>query len=198
MVLAITVFLIVGSCLYVRTEVSNLAKGLVPRETVVIDTRQDEVIKSIQQLSRLETAKYTVEKVIGASKTRKYIPSALLGDKILFIAHGEVVAGVDLSKISEKDIRVQGDRVELTLPQPQVFYSRLDNEKSYVYERSTGLFSKPDKDLESKVRATAEDQIRQAAVEDGLLEDAKQNAEQSIRSLMTSMGYSQVQISWKE
>lgn len=36
----------------------------------------------------------------------------LLGDKLLFIAHGEVIAGVDLEEMQDSDITVSEDRLE--------------------------------------------------------------------------------------
>ena len=81
----------------------------------------------------------------------------------------------------------------IKLPPPTILYSKLDNDKTYVYDRQTGLLSKPDPNLESRLRTAAEEQIVQAAREDGILSKARDNARQTIRTLVEGMGYGEVQ-----
>jgi hypothetical protein len=162
------------------------------RETVVIRADAPTVVRRVQALSKLETSRYTLEKILDAKRTRQYVPEFLAGEKLVFVAHGEVVGGVDLSKLSREDVRVSGDSISVDLPEPEILYSRIDNEKSYVYERETGLFSEPDKDLESRIRATAEEQLRASALEDGILAESERNARLTLDALLTSMGYTEV------
>lgn len=179
-----------------RRTVSNLSDRLANQiplvETVTIRTDRPTVVRQVQGLSRLETSRFVLEKIIDAERTRRYVPGFLAGEKMIFVAHGEIVAGLDLSKISEDDVEVSGDTITLDLPAPEILYSRIDNDKSYVYERDTGAFSDPDKDLESQVRAEAEQQLRQDALEDGILEDARQSGEKSLQVLLMSMGYKEI------
>lgn len=182
--------------LQARQRVDQLGTDLrnqVPlRETVVIRADAPTVVRRVQALSKLETARYTLEKILDAERTRKYVPEFLAGEKLVFVAHGEVVGGVDLSRLGREDVRVSGDSISVDLPEPEILYSRIDNEKSYVYERETGLFSDADKDLESQVRATAEEQLRASALEDGILAESERNAERTLDALLTSMGYTDV------
>ena len=77
----------------------------------VMRTDQPAVINQIQQLSRLETSSYTIEKVIeGGVQQDNPLLNTLLGDRLLFIAHGEVLAGVDLTEMQEGDITVGADQ----------------------------------------------------------------------------------------
>src|SRR3989338_6907977 len=70
-----------------------------------INTNRAAVIKQIQSLQRLETASFTIEKIIDAGASGDNVFQRLLfGDKILLIAHGQAIAGFDLSLVSEKDI----------------------------------------------------------------------------------------------
>ncbi|HEY75733.1 MAG TPA: DUF4230 domain-containing protein, partial [Thermoflexia bacterium] len=74
------------------------------------------IIRQVQSLSRLETASYTIEKVITAESGQDAL-AFLFGDRLLFVAHGRVIAGVDLGKIQEGDITVtDDDRVIVVLP----------------------------------------------------------------------------------
>ncbi len=152
------------------------------------------IIREVRALSRLETAQYTIEKVITA-EVGQGLFGGLFGDRLLFVAHGSVIAGVDLAKLQEGDITVTSDgRVTLILPAPQVFVTAVDNEKSYVYDRETGLLTKGDVNLESQARQVAEAEIRKAAVEDGILNYAQDNAEAFMKSLLLSFGFREVQI----
>jgi hypothetical protein len=96
----------------------------------------------------------------------------------------------------DEDIVVYTDtgRVELHVPAAELFYVLLDNEKSRVYDRQTGLFSRADPQLETQVRQMAEQQIRQTALESGIISQAQGNAEKTLRALLASLGYTDVTI----
>jgi hypothetical protein len=185
-----------------RDGLSGLQKltGIVPSfdlhllstPTVTIDTSRPSVVERVQALSKLETVHYQIEKVISGTSSGP-LPEPLTGDKILLVAHGEVVAGIDLSKVKPQDVEETGTAVTLTLPAPEILLSKLDNDKTHVYDRQTGIFSKPDPDLESKLRSTAEREIVQAAQEDGILSQATSNAEQTLRTLLEGLGYKDIE-----
>lgn len=198
-VLAVLLVLLVGGLLGIgylylqtRAQVSDFSSRVPLRETVVIRADTPTVVRRVQALARLETSRYTMEKILDAERMRRYVPSWLVGEKLVFVAHGEVVAGLDLSKLTEEDVQISGDTLTLSLPEPEILYSRIDNEKSYVYDRDEGILSEADKDLESQVRATAEQQLRESALEDGILEAARTNGEKTLDALLTSMGFSEV------
>lgn len=169
-----------------RTQVSQL---LNPTPTVLPDPVT--VIREIRSLARLETIQYTVEKVITA-ETNQNAFGFLFGDKLLFVAHGVVIAGVDLSKIGPQDLRVENKVLYVRLPPAEVFVATLDNEKSYVYDRTTGLLSPGQKNLETTARQAAEQEILKTAVDDGILKTAQQNAEDFLSRLLRDLGYSDV------
>jgi hypothetical protein len=149
------------------------------------------IIRDVRSLARLETIQYTIEKVITAEQGQGTL-GVLFGDKLIFVAHGQVIAGVDLSKLSADDIEIKDGILFLNLPNPEIFVATLDNEKSYVYDRQTGLLTKGDINLESSARRLAEDEIEKAAVEDGILDLARQNAENYLTRLLSDLGYPEV------
>jgi hypothetical protein len=156
------------------------------------------IIRDVRSLARLETIQFTVEKVITAEKNQENVISRLFGDKLILVAHGDVVAGFDLSKVGADDIEVKDGILVLSLPEPEVFITALDNQKSYVYDRDTGLLTKGDIHLESAARAVAEDEIEAAAVEDGILELARQNGEVYLSRLLSNLGYPEVIFEYPE
>jgi hypothetical protein len=161
---------------------------------VVINTSGASVVKQLQALSRYETASYTIEKIIDAGTTGNQLQELLYGDRILLIAHGVVIAGFDLSSLPEKDAKISGDSIELTLPAPSVLMTRLDSEKTRVYDRRMGVLTHGDKDLESKARVAAEQSIREAACQQGVLEKASENAKKQLSALLQILGFVTVSI----
>lgn len=169
---------------------TEVAAFLHPTPTVYPDPVT--VVLEIRSLARLETAQYTVEKVITAESGQGAF-GFLFGDRLLFVAHGQVLAGVDLSKLVTGDLTVDADgRVTVVMPPAEVFVTALDNEKSYVYDRETGILTRGNVDLETAARRVAEDEIETAALEDGILELAERNARDYLERLLRAMGYREV------
>ena len=166
-----------------QTQVSNL---LNPTPTIIPDPVT--YINEVRALARLETIQYSVEKVI-TGETGGGTFHTLFGDKILFVGHGTVIAGIDMQKLQPEDMRFENGVLTVKLPPAEVFIATLDNEKSYVYDRDTGLLAKPDVNLETLVRQNAEQEILKAALEDGILEQAQLNAEAYLFKFFAALGY---------
>ena len=158
-------------------------------------TNRAAVIKQIQSLSRLETASYTIEKIIDkGSSGGNAIQRLLFGDKILLIAHGQANAGFDLELVSEKDIFVDGKNLRVKLPKPQILTVTLDNTKTRVYDRQRGILTTNEKDLETQARIEAEKSIRDAACQGNILQQAADNARKQLTATFYSLGFETVTI----
>src|SRR5271169_6682134 len=162
--------------------------------TLSIDVNQPTVVDRIQRLQRLETVIYTMDKVVTGAKESSIFPDFLAGDRLLMLVHGEVVAGIDFSDLKAGDVRVEGKKVRIHLPAPQIFRTRLDSAKTRVYSRQTGLLVSTDPNLETQVRQQAEQQLQGAAMADGILRTAQQNAISTIRSLLQGLGFESIDI----
>jgi len=159
-----------------------------------IDISSPAVVEKIRQLSRLETVVYSLDKIVEGDRQSPYLPDFLVGDKLLLVAHGEVIAGVDLGQLKPGDVSVRGDAVQVRLPAPQVLSTRIDNDRTRVYSRTTGLLVPADPNLESQVRLVAEQQIAQAALADGILDKARQNARTSVTALLYGLNFHTVDV----
>ncbi len=153
------------------------------------------VIRQIRALSRLETISFRVEKVITAESGVEGPFSAILGDKLLLVAEGQVIAGIDLSRLGDNSVTVDGDTVSVTLPASEIFVATLDNQNTYVYDRQTGLLG-PKIDLETLARQKAQDEILNAALQDGILDMAQTNGQQVIQRLLEALGFKEVHITF--
>lgn len=166
-----------------QTQVANL---LNPTPTIIPDPVT--YINEIRALARLETIQYSVEKVITGQTGGGNFES-LFGDKILFVGHGTVIAGIDMDKLRPEDMRYENGVLSVRLPPAEIFIATLDNEKSYVYDRDTGVLTKPDPNLETLVRQRAEEEILKGALEDGILEQAQINAEAYLLKFFNALGF---------
>jgi hypothetical protein len=161
---------------------------LLPQPTPTIYPSAATVIEGVQALSRLETASYQMEKVITAESGQGPL-GFLFGDRLLLIAYGEMIAGVDLSYIGPADLMTTDDgTVYVRLPPTEVFVATLDNSRTYVYDRRTGVAGM-NMQLETAARQEAERLMLQAAIENGLLEKADENARDVLRSLLLGLGF---------
>src|ERR1700678_4086434 len=160
--------------------------------TLSIDVTQPTVVDRIQKLQRLETVVYNMDKLVTGAKENPVLPDFLTGDRLLMMVHGEVVAGIDFSNLKPDDVKVEGKQIHLRLPAAQVFSTRLDSNKTRVYSRQTGLLVPTDPNLETQVRQEAERELQEAALGDGVLRTAQQNATSTITSLLQGLGFEKI------
>lgn len=152
----------------------------------------------VQSLGKLETARFMMQTVVDRQRVPDSIWDQVFGtDKLLLVAEGEVVAGFDMAQVSKQDIIVEGDRVAIALPAPQILYSKIDGDKTYVYERQTGLFQKPDKDMETEARQLAEQAMVEHALEGGILKQAEAFGRLQVEAFLRSLGFIEVIVSVK-
>jgi hypothetical protein len=154
----------------------------------------------INALGRLETAKYVMQVIIDLKREPNNIWQKAFGtDKLLLIAEGEVVMGFDLTKVEANDIIVQGTSVSLTLPPPEILNQGVVNEnKTYVYVRETGLFVPPDPGLETEARRLAQKAIINWAVEHGAYDKAKEFGTLYLESFLRSLGFTEIKVQVRE
>jgi hypothetical protein len=112
--------------------------------------------------------------------------------------HGNTVAGVDLSQLKPESVQItetsNGRSIQLTLPASQVFQTTVDEQKTRVYSRNTGLFVSADPNLESMTRAKAQAELQQAALTDGILDAAAKNARVAVTAMLQGLGFAHVDV----
>ena len=163
---------------------------LAPQERVIdLST----IVTQVRELNRLETASMRVIHIGTTTQTYKMVPNALAGDEITFLATGDVIAGIDLSRLGPHDVWREPDgAIVLRLPPPQILVSRVDNKESRVLNRKTGMLRRADIDLETRARQHAEENIRREAMKKGILPMASQNAERKLADFLKTLGFTRV------
>ena len=149
------------------------------------------VLKQVQTLSELVTVKYVFEKIVPL-EDRSAIPFGLADNKVLLIAHGIVKAGPDFSRMQPSDLEVHDHKVVMTLPRSVITDAYLDDKRTQVLERSTGLLRTFDKDLEQNARRQAISQIMQAARENAIEKEADDRARAQLANLFKQLGFTEV------
>jgi hypothetical protein len=154
-------------------------------------------VQGIRRLNELATAKMTAQVVVPKEETVRIfgqnMPEFLVGQKVLLIARGEVEAGIDLDELHQEDVKVHGKKVTINLPEAQILDASLDEDKTRLYDWDRGILIKGDYTLVEEARREAVDRIEAAAKDDDIVEKAQNNAEDSIREFLTSLGYEKVE-----
>jgi hypothetical protein len=158
-----------------------------------IDLSRPAVVRRIQQLQRLETVVYSMDKIVVGQREGKILPDFLVGDRLLLLAQGQVVAGVDFSQLQLTDVSLDRKTIRVRLPAAEVFFTRLDSQNTRVYSRETGLLVPVDPTLETEVRQQAEQQLHDAALQDGILNTAQLNARTTLTGLLKGLGFENVE-----
>ena len=148
-----------------------------------------ELLRRVQDLNQLVTVRYIIDKVVLVEDVKWYGEN-----RLLMVAHGVVNAGIDLSKVGADRIDVAEGRVRIRIPRPRVLDVYLDDRRTQVVERATGLLRDFDKDLEQNARVQALDEIRLAAREGGILKDAEERARKQLESLFRAAGFTEVRV----
>ena len=153
------------------------------------------IVKQVQGLSQLVTVKYVMEKIVILDDPKRILGVEIPGgdNRVLLLAHGIVKAGIDFEQLHEKDIRVDGKKISITLPPPILTDAYLDEHKTKVIERSTGLMRAFDKDLEQNARRQALGEIQMAARENGITKDAEERARLHLQNLFHQLGFTDVE-----
>jgi len=174
-----------------------------PFRTETVDRSSPVVLKSIENLHRFEAATGHYEVIVDLEKDTRFVPSPIRGERVLFVAVGDVEAGVDFSGIKGDAVRVSDNRrsVHLELPHAQFFGARVDPARSYVYDRDRGLIDRvasifqDNPTSEQELYVLAQEKLMDAAEESsGILARAERNTRLMLTGLLEALGFTSVTI----
>ena len=165
-----------------------------PEDTVDV---RSVVVDKVRLASELTTAVFTMEAVVPAKSDRKLGDITVGETNLLYIAYGEVSAGVDLGKIQPADVSESGEGtvVRLVLPAPEIFNDSLDINRSDVYDYDRGFLNMgPDRapQLQMLAQKEAMKKIKTAACDQDILKQANERAQLVVGQLLESAGFENV------
>ena len=195
---AVLVLVLVLSAIHLLPQLRN------PFGTTTTVSSQPAILKSITQLSRYEAANGEFQVVVDLSTHNGILPSFLAGSETLFVGQGSVIAFVDFSRLKSPDIVVNADRtnVAIKLPKAQLEPAVLDVKQSYVYAQQSGFFNRignffgGNPNSEQQVYILAQQKLQTAANQSALRTDAQANTKAMLTSMMTSLGFKHVAVTF--
>ncbi|TVP67430.1 MAG: DUF4230 domain-containing protein [Leptolyngbya sp. LCM1.Bin17] len=156
------------------------------------------VVQQLRGASELTTAIFAMEAVVPTRSDRTLAGYVIGSTQLLYVAYGEVRAGVDLSQIAVTDVQLDGETaIQVTLPPPQILDSKLDLSRSNVYDYNRGFLGLgPDNapNLQELAQQEALTKIEAAACVEGLLDEANRRAELAVGKLLSTAGFQTVTI----
>jgi len=141
------------------------------------------IVQKITSMGKLELVKYEMKDIIDQREVHPILPDS----RVLFLAVGEVTACIDLTKVKRSDITQSKDSVVVFLPQPEICYTKLDHEKSKVYDIRGAWFQESAKNMVEDVYKLAEKRILDNANQMNVLGMARQNAQLIFKPLLESI-----------
>jgi hypothetical protein len=175
-------------------------RTLRPNGTTTVVGGSHAIVTAIRDLATLETASYHMERVIDLRDKQSHLFGLFESeDAVLLVAASDVVAGVDLTSMHDGDIVFDPIKhtAQVTLPPPLILSSHLDSERTYVHSRQTDALARRAEALETRARIEAEHTLRDAAIEAGILQRARTNAARTIQTLVQSLGFSSVTVTFR-
>jgi hypothetical protein len=188
-----------GFAVFVRHETTGRAgriATLITGRGASSDNSVPAVVEKIQRLGRLQSAVTSLDTVVVDGLTTPTPSGAPGGERILLVVHGESVAGIDMAELRPEDVRIDAATrsIHVTLPPAQLFATTLDDQRTRILVRSTGLLVPMGQALGPETRARAQDQLQQTAQAEGILDAARKNARATVTPLLSSLGFEQVDV----
>ena len=148
---------------------------------------------ALREMSELATVEYTVTKIVKASDDQTWYK---FGDrKILMSCKASIKAGIDLSQITEANVKIDGKQIEMVLPRAHVISLNMKPEDIRVEYQETGFFR--DKfaiEERDDLMKQGETQIRNSTEAMGVLQTAETNATLVMSNYLKSLGYQKINI----
>jgi hypothetical protein len=155
------------------------------------------VVRQVSGASELTTAVFTMESVVPTRQDMKLANYTVGSTTLLYIAYGEVRAGVDLKDLKADNVQIVNDTIQLQLPPPRILDSKIDVNRSSVYDYNRGFLGLgPDvaPQLQTIAQRETLKKIVSAACSQGVLKQANERAELVVEKLLNTAGYKQVQV----
>ncbi len=155
------------------------------------------IVQRLRNIQELSTTVLTTETIVPTSAKRKIGEIPLATTRLLYIARGEIRAGIDLAEIKATDIKVSSDRLEINLPAAKILDSKIDVNRSRVYDYDRG-FLNLGPDVAPQLQTIAQKQtlieIVNTACNQGILNQANTQAKETITQIFANSGYQEVEV----
>lgn len=156
------------------------------------NTTQSIVLKEITALGKLELVKYTFKDIVEHEQVNTFLPNA----NAVLIVEGEATGCIDLTRISPANITTDGDSVTVQLPKPELCGWKINHDRSRVYDTRFSFLD--DAQLVSDAYRKAEQQVKQSALNGGILDQTRRNADRMLRPLLERISGKKIGLTFQE
>jgi hypothetical protein len=169
-----------------------------------IDRSDPPLLLALADLEEFHAGEATFQEVVDIEKDVKNVPGILAGSKQTFLAVGTVPAVVDFGNLSPDAVTVSEDRRSATvrLPAPTLGKATIDPARSRMLENERGLFNRvtdafsDDPSSQRELYLAGERRLTEAAAASELLRRAEENTRRTVTSLVTSLGFESVTVTF--
>jgi len=155
------------------------------------------LIKEINNLAQLITITSFDEVVMDSIKKSKKLPGTIFpvpASKIVLIAKGQVMAGVDLKKLNNEDVMIKNDSISILFPPAQILNTILNPSDFETFDE-TGVWSSEEV---NQVKVRIREKIIQRALEQNLLFKASERCKIIMENFLRNIGFTRIQITFKD
>ena len=158
-----------------------------------------EVVSKLKSSAKLATVEYVVTKVISATEKHR-----LFKDTYFFAeTEATIKAGIDLDKLREEDIVVDGKKINLTLPPieiinfsyPAAGFQIVDK---YTDESSRKRWNSINLKTRDELYRKGEEDIRRNIGNLGITKTAEKNTIMFLTPILRASGYDEIYIQFRE
>jgi Protein of unknown function (DUF4230) len=181
----------------------GLGGSLEPR---TVDRSTTPLLLALDDLSEYHAATGTWQVMVDVERDTPWVPSAVSGERVSFLATGSADAYVDFETLDAGAVTLSpdGTSASIVLPAPRIGEVRVDPAESRVVDRDRGLldrvgsaFTESPSD-DSALFRVAEGHLADAADASDLLERAEDNTRGMLTRLATSLGVEDVEVQFEE
>jgi len=159
------------------------------------------VVGKIQQASKLSTTEFTVDKLVFGEKSKRILWVVKLKDaQFLAESQAKIKTGIDLQKIKEEDIDIDGNKINVLLPAVEVinFSYPAEKFKEIKYLSKNVFSSKITLDDQEKFFQDAEIDIRNSMQYMNMVETTQNKTRTMLHAMLKNLGYKEIYIDFKE
>ncbi|KXB37037.1 hypothetical protein HMPREF1870_02569 [Bacteroidales bacterium KA00344] len=188
--LFITLLIIVSSCGR-KTETSEQT----PIDTIPM------MVMQIQKCSRLYTSEYQLHKIVtyddsvsinGSILNKKFKIDLPLGKrKVAIPMTASVKAYVDFNEFSTKNVRRNGDKIEIILPDPEVTMTSTQIDHDEIKKKVSMMRSNFSDEEITRIQQQGRHEMIKAIPNLGIIENARQSAARQLIPIIEQMGFEQ-------
>lgn len=158
-------------------------------------------VSKVKDAAKLATSETIIDKIVIGNEEKKILRIITIG-RARFVCYTQAIvkAGIDLKKIEDNDITINGKQISLHLPPVEVINFSYPFDKFRVDRvlQDDDLFAKIDiKDMEELFRQSEID-IRNLLPYTGIVEATEQKTTLMLEMLLRTLGYKEIYITYRK